>query len=139
MSSIYYTVFQNKNVFIPLRYLYPECSVFISEHDEVNQLQCLETSCPVDQGCMYVLAKRLSLLFEHLEDAQLVIAYYKLRSGRIRAGVFRREMEEPRVITCNPSALTKFQREGNSFEWQPGSDFFEKKAELLIPQENLIR
>ena len=140
MNPIFYFVFSKKTVFIPLRAIYPECSSLIESHTSVENLQCLETSCPVDANCMGKLVPRINSLFEQDEDYELIISYYKLRnSTRVRAGVFYRDLSEPRVVTCNPFALKKFQRDGVTYQWFPNTDFFSYSYTELIKPETLIR
>lgn len=140
MNPIYYFVFSKKTLFIPLKALYPECSVYITEHTSVNNLQCLSTSCPVDKNCMGKLVPRVSALFDQDKDVKMIVAYFKERnSQRIRAGVFTRDLSEPGLVTCNPFALKKFQKEGVVYQWFPHSDFFTKEHRDLISPESLIR
>lgn len=107
----------------------------------MSPLQCLETSCPVDANCMATLVVRVNKIFDHVEGSELLIAYFKLPSGRIRAGVFTSDLSEARVTTCNKTALTKFQQEGTSYEWQPGVDFFKQEngQKLILPESLLTR
>lgn len=140
MKPIRYFVFCEKTVFIPLRTLFLECSTYITEHEAVENLQCLETSCPVDFNCMGKLVPRINTIFDQNKNFEVLIAYFKLKgSGRIRAGVFSRDLSEPYLITCNPFALKKFQKEGIIYEWFPNTEFFTNEYTDLIKPESLIR
>jgi len=136
-------VFQKHSIFIPLRYVYGECLTLIDKHDQLSPLHCLKNDvCPANIGCMDVLAKRVNYLFTHVvPEGKLLVAYFKYRDKpeSIRAGVFDRELSEPRVMTLNQSAFKKFQREGMSFTWMPTDDYWLMPRTLgLIPVENLL-
>lgn len=140
MNPIFYTVFHTKTIFIPLRYLYGECNTLIDPYPQVTPLQCLDTSCPVDMQCMHTLVHRVDMLFNKVPDAKMMVAYFKLPSGRIRAGIFHSDHRAPYLRTCNPSAMKKFQKEGTTFQWFPTEDYYlYKKPEQLIRPESLIR
>lgn len=139
MNPIYYTVFCKKTVFIPLKSLFPECSVLIAEHSQIENLQCLIDTCPANANCMASLVPRVNALFEENSEFEMIVAYFKHRSSsRIRAGIFTNDLAEPYVKTCNPSALRKFQREGITYQWFPNESFFKKSSDLIFP-ESLIR
>lgn len=85
---------------------------------------------------MDVLAKRINYLFTHvIPEGKQIIAYFKYRDrpDSIRAGIFTRDMQEPRVMTLNKSAFNKFQKEGISFTWVPNSEYL-----LMAPSTNVI-
>lgn len=92
---------------------------------------------------MDILAKRVNYLFTHVvPDAKQIIAYFKYRDRptSVRAGVFTRDMDEPRVMTLNQSAFKKFQQEGLSFSWFPTDEFLLVAPDpKLIPVKNLIK
>lgn len=138
----YYVIFHNKTAFIPFKYVYPECYVLRKDQPQVDPLHCLESDCPVDRGCMGILVKRLQYLYDNVlsEDVEMIIAYYKLPSGRIRAGVFHKDFREPNVITCNKSALAKFSKEGKTYMWVPRDEYYLLTADQhLIKPEDLLR
>ncbi|HEY8542911.1 MAG TPA: hypothetical protein VIL29_11045 [Pseudothermotoga sp.] len=91
---------------------------------------------------MDILAKRVNYLFTQvIPDGQQLIAYFKYRDkpSSIRAGVFDRELSEPKVMTLNQSAFKKFQREGLSYTWIPTDDYWLSPVEpKIIPVESLI-
>lgn len=143
MQQVAFFTFHDKTVFVPLKYIYPECFVLIEPYEQVSPLQCIyDDQCPANRGCMEILAKRINYFFTHVTPkAELLITYFKYRDrpNSIRAGVFDRELNEPRVMTLNQSAFRKFQREGLSFTWIPTNEFlFMGASNTLIPVENLI-
>jgi hypothetical protein len=136
-------VFQKHSIFIPFKYVYGECNTLIEKYDQLSPLHCLKNDmCPANIGCMDVLAKRVNYLFTHVvPDGKLLIAYFKYRDkpGSIRAGVFERDLGEPRLMTLNQSAFKKFQREGIAFTWIPSDDYLLMPKSLgLIPVQNLL-
>lgn len=85
---------------------------------------------------MDILAKRVNYLFTHVvPDSQQIIAYFKYRDrpDSIRAGIFTRDMKEPKLMTLNRSAFQKFQREGVMFRWIPNDEYL-----LMAPTSNII-
>lgn len=141
---ITFFTFQEKTVFIPLRYVYPECMKLIEPYDQMYPLRCLnEDGCPANMGCMDVLVKRVDYLFQNvMPDAELLLAYYKYRDrpDSIRAAVFYRDLREPRTIVCNKAAFKKFQKAGEMFAWSPTSSYLMLGSERnIIPVENLIK
>lgn len=145
MESIYYFRFQHKTAFVKLEYLFPECSLLIEGKDQLYPLKCLESSCPANANCMEGLAKRVHYFFDKVTlDAELIIAYFKYpdRPQSIRAGIFHRDMENPRVATLNPWAFKKFQKEGEAYKWLPPAEFYQLNNVLtspdILPVENLL-
>lgn len=137
MSSLFYVLVSRKTVLIPLRQLYPECQSYLVNLPAAENLQCLrEGRCSVDKGCMPVLAERVHKFFMYHEPSALqLLAYYKTPSGSIRAGVFTRQVDEPRVITCNQHGLQKLQKIGAVKEWTPDDSFYGN----LVSPSSLIR
>lgn len=85
---------------------------------------------------MPVLAERVHKFFMYHEPSALqLLAYYKTPSGSIRAGVFTRQVDEPRVITCNQHGLQKLQKIGVVKEWAPDDSFYGN----LVSSSSLIR
>ena len=143
-EAVVFFTFQKHSVFMPLRYIYPECMTLIEPYAQLSPLFCLNhDNCPANKGCMDILAKRVNYLFTHVvPDAKQIIAYFKYRDrpNSIRAGVFTRDMAEPVVMTLNQSAFKKFQREGLTFSWFPTDEFlFMAPEPKLIPVESLIK
>lgn len=130
------------SIFIPFKYLYPECLVLIDKGEKLSPLLCLKDSCPVNANCPSRLAKRVKFLFDHVApESKMIYAYFKYRDrpNSIRAGVFDRELNEPRVITLNKSAFEKFKKEGVIHQWNPPMDYWLLGgSDKLIPVENLL-
>lgn len=136
-EQVAFFVFQRHSVFMPLKYIYPECMQLIEKHEQLSPLHCLRNDhCPANKGCMDILAKRVNYLFTHVvPDSAQIIAYFKYRDrpDSIRAGIFTRDMKEPQMMTLNRSAFQKFQREGITFTWIPNDEYL-----LMAPSTNLI-
>lgn len=139
-----YFVFQTKTVFIPFRYIYPECLVLIEDEPKLYPLLCMKDNCHRNSNCAEKLAHRVHYFFDKVEPkAELMIAYFKYqdRPGSIRAGVFTASMDEPRLITCNRSAFQKFQRESEVFQWVQPNEFLliGGGSPTILPVESLVR
>lgn len=136
-EPVAFAVFQKHTVFIPFRYVYPECMKLIEGQPQLYPLFCLRNNqCPANRSCMDILAKRINYLFTSVvPHAQQIIAYFKYpdRPDSIRAGLFLRDMREPKVLTLNRSAFKKFQRDSTAFTWVPPTEYL-----LLAPSSNLI-
>lgn len=143
MTSVAYFVFQGHSVFVPLKFLYPECMVLIEPHEQVYPLQCLLTSCPADSRCMERLAKRVHFWFDKVvPDGVHLYAYYKYRDRpqSIRAGLFDKDLNEPRTIVLNQSAFRKFMKEGITYQWTPPESYWSMTgSDIIIPADALIR
>lgn len=142
-EPINFFVFQRHSVFMPFRYLYPECFVLIKPHQSLHPLFCLKNDiCPVNSNCMEVLAKRVDYLFTNLcTDGKQLIAYFSYpdRPKSIRAGLFTRDLSEPRLLTLNRSAFEKFRKEGVTYAWVPTDEFlFIGTSRTLIPASDLL-
>ena len=68
---------------------------------------------------MEKLAKRVKHIFDTFERTELLILYFKYRDHptRLRAGVFWRDLREPRLITMNPYAWEKLKEIGTVYEY----------------------
>ena len=111
---------------MPLRSVYPECLVHIEPHPQLYPLQCFRTSCPANKNCAEIIARRVNYLFTMvMPQAEMLILYYKYRDRpkSIRAGVFMRDLQEPRQMIVNPYAFKKFQKGGITYEWFPKDEF----------------
>lgn len=146
MEPIYYFRFQHKTAFVKLEYLFPECFILIEGKEKLHPLKCLEGMCSANANCMEGLAKRVHYFFDNVVlDAELIIAYFKYpdRPQSIRAGIFHRDMEEPRITVLNPWAFKKFQKEGDTYKWVPPEEFYQLGNVLtvpdILPAENLLR
>lgn len=142
-KPIHYFVAQGHSMFIPLRDLYPECLVLIEPHAQAFPLQCLQRPCNAMKGCPEILAKRVHYLFTNVcPEAQQIFAYikYRDRPNSIRAGLFDRNLADPRVIILNPYGFRKYRNEGLTYEWVPTDDYlFMGTSSGLLPASNLIR
>lgn len=134
--------FQGHSVFVPLKYVYPECFVLIDPHVQLSPMQCLRTSCPANANCATKLAKRVNFLFNHVvPEGKMIYAYFKYRDrpNSIRAAVFDREMDEPKVMVLNQSAFRKFMKEGIQQKWYPPVDYWlAGGSDKLISVEHLL-
>lgn len=120
--------------------------MLIQDHPQVFPLACFGPldSCPANVGCAEIIAKRINYLFEYVvPNSKQIIAYFKYRDmpDRIRAGVFDKALSNPRVVTVNPYAFKKFQREGTTMQWVATDSYLytTKDSTILIPETSLIR
>lgn len=69
---------------------------------------------------METLAKRVFNIFEAFPNAQLLLLYFKYRDrpGTTRAGVFWREMDEPRLVTLNRTGWERLKQIGTIYEYE---------------------
>lgn len=112
-----------KTLFTKFSNVYDECSFLINDLPKAYQLMCLKTDCPRNANCMEKLAKRVKAIFDSFPNAQLLILYYKYRDSKsLKAGVFWREMDEPKLITMNPGAWEKMKELGVIYEWEMPTD-----------------
>lgn len=123
---------------IPLRYIYPECSELLKDLPKAENLLCFRAPCTRDKRCMNVLAHRVHTFFDRVlpEKVTHLFAYYKAPSGSIRAGVFTRDMDEPRVITCNQHAMKKLQEIGSVHTVTLDESFYNGS---FIPVSSLLK
>lgn len=144
-TPVTFFVVHEKTVFIPLRFVYPECAKLIATHDGMYPLKCLqEDGCSANMSCMDYLVPRVNYIFNEVCDSsvQMMVAYYKYpdRPNSIRAAIFHRDLREPSIMTLNPWGFRKFQREGKIFSWTPTSDYLNLGAHRgIIPVSNLIK
>lgn len=137
MHKVHYVVVSQKTALIPLRQIYPECSKLLADLPMASNLQCLSGPCPKDQRCMSTLAERVHLFFEHVAPSVThLLTYFKTPSGSIRAGIFTREMGEPRVITCNPHGMQKLQSIGAVHSTILDESFFRNS---YVPVSSLLK
>jgi len=91
---------------------------------------------------MDVLAKRLNYLFTFVApDVKLIITYFKYRDrpDSIRAGVFDRDLNNPKVIVANQANFKRFQKEGVAFTLYPPDDYWlMKTSNQLLPVKSLL-
>lgn len=142
-QPIAYFIVQDKTVFMPLKFLYSECFYHIEKLDQVYPMRCFVDNCPVTANCGEILARRTNYLFERLfPQAEMLIAYYKYpdRPRSIRAIILNEDFSDPRVVTLNPWAFKKFQKEGIPYKWFPTEEYsFMSGSKGLLPVESLLR
>lgn len=141
----FFTV-NEKSLFLPFRYLYPECLLLIEKHLQAFPLLCLKSDCPANKNCMEVVAKRVNYWFTHIEPkAELMFAYFKYRdSTSLRAGVFNKNLDEPKYMVLNPSGFAKLQRENSIIkQYNPSMEYLNingvQQLPQIIPVTSLIR
>lgn len=126
-EPISYFIFQDKTMFIPLRFVYPECFFHIKDYPQLFPMKCfIEDACPAKANCADVLVNRVHYLFEKVApNVDVIIAYFKYhdRPNSIRGAVFRRSLDPPTVSVLNPYAFRKFQREGTTYQWIPTNEY----------------
>lgn len=141
-EDIHFFVFRDKVVFIPLRYLYPECLFLIKDNEALSPLICLQNnSCHVGASCMEMLAKRIHYILNYLEpSAELIIAYFK-QGTRIRAGIFTHTFDNPRVTTINPYAFRSLQKKSVAKRWTPSLEFcgLSKVSDVISPSSLIVK
>lgn len=124
----YFVIFSTKTAFWKMQDIFPECFLYREHTPQIDPLKCLleDNACHVNHNCMEVLAKRINVLFQEvLPSVNVIVLYFKRRgSQRYGAGLFWRDMREPRVIPINLSAWNYIKQRGNIFTFSPNSSFF---------------
>jgi len=125
-GSILFLIFCEHTVFFKLDSIFPECYLHRDQMPRTDPLMCLYSNCPGNKNCMETLAKRIFVLFhEVITQADLIVLYYrKQTSDSLGAGLFWKDMREPRYITMNPSAWDLIKTRGLVFQFTPGPYFF---------------
>jgi hypothetical protein len=127
-SIIYFVVFSQKTAFLKLESIFPECFFYRDQSPQIDPLMCLleDNACTVGKNCIETIVKRLHVLFQEiLPGVNVIVLYYKKRGGTgVGAGIFWKDMREPRVITVNPFAWQKIKQRGAVYQFQPNSSFF---------------
>jgi len=145
-------------MFIPLKYLYPECTKLIESYPKMYPLRCLkDNGCPADQGCMDILAKRVLYLFEQVDPScAMLVAYYTYRDTKsLRGAVFQKDnklictngldlayakFNDPQILTINKSAFSKLQKDGKYFSWDPTPEYINFGLNrAIIPVSNILK
>lgn len=114
-------------LFMKLKDVYPECEFLISDLPQVFPLFCLRREgCTRNQNCMDKLVARTRYVFDTFPDAQTVLLYFRYRDrpDSHRAGVFWRDMREPRLITFNRAAWEKCKQVGTVYQWRLPDELF---------------
>lgn len=118
-------------LFLKLKDLFPECMFQIEDAPQLFPFICLrQESCPRNHNCMGKLVKRLEAVLEVWKDVDLVFLYFSWPDmpGSQRAGVFWRDMREPRYITFNRSSWEKMKAVGTIFRWHLDDSVFLSSA-----------
>jgi hypothetical protein len=126
-SIMYFVVFSSKTAFFKLDDIFPECLFYRDKSPQIEPLACLQedNACTEGRHCMETLSKRIFVMFEEVCDCDLLILYFKKRNYQgLGAGVFWKDMREPRIITMNPSAWSRIKMHGNVYRFNPGHEFF---------------
>jgi len=108
-----------RTLFTKLESVYAECFFLIEDQPKLYPFICLNSDCHRAANCMEKLAKRVKAIFDAFPEAKLLLLYFKYRDrpNSMRAGVFWRDLSEPRYITMNPGAWEKMKSIGTVFEW----------------------
>ena len=126
---------QTKTIFAKMREVYPECEFLIKDAPQLFPLRCLVDHCPRNANCMEKLAHRVKWFFDTFPKSELLILYfaYRDRPGSTQAGLFWRDMSEPRFITMNRSSWEKMKSVGTIYEYSlPDSLFLKKTGDSFI-------
>jgi hypothetical protein len=113
-------------LFLKLKDLFPECMFQIEDAAQLFPFICLRGSCPRNHNCMGKLVSRLKCVFDTWPDTHLVLLYFSWRDmpGSQRAGVFWRDMREPRYITFNRTGWEKLKTIGTVYKWHVPDELF---------------
>jgi len=125
-GPIFFLVFCDQTIFFKLDSIFPECYLYREQMPRTDPLMCLYSACPANKNCMETLAKRIFVLFQEvIPQADLIILYYRKQcSSGLGAGLFWKDMSEPRYIIMNPSAWDMIKQRGYVFEFHAGSSFY---------------
>lgn len=127
-SIMYFVVFSTKSSFFKLQDIFPECFLHREHAPQIDPLKCLleDNACHVNHNCMEVLAKRVHILFQEvLPSVEVIVLYFKKRGSQsYGAGLFWRDMREPRAITMNPFAWSRVKQRGSIYTFSPNQSFF---------------
>lgn len=123
----------NKSLFIKMKEVYPECEFLIEDESKLFPFICLISDCHRNANCMEKLANRVKYIFDQFESAELLVLYFRYRDfpKRHRAGVFWRDMREPRYIVMNPYSWERLKMRGIIYEWELPSSLFLRTSSLV--------
>jgi hypothetical protein len=151
-EPLYYFVFQEKSAFIPLRYIYPECSILIESHPKVEPLQCFCTSCPANQSCAEIIVKKVHYLFTHLfPKVEMLFIYFRFKDGgfysqgewipSLGALVCDKDLNEPKWMKINRWGFNKCKTEGITMMWMPTDEylFMSPSSDIIVPENHLVK
>lgn len=114
-------------IFMKLNDLFPECQFLIEGADQLYPLFCLENDmCPRNANCMAKLVKRVQYVFDTFEEADLLMLYFRYPDmpNSHRAGIFWRDMREPRYTVFNRSMWARMKEIGAVYEWTLPDNLF---------------
>lgn len=122
-----------KTLFFKLDELYPECNFLIEDEPKLHPLICLVGTCHRNSNCMEKLVNRLKWLFDQFPKVELILLYFKYRDRlqSIRAGVFNKEFDEPRLIVMNQGGWSKMKELGIVYELHLPDSLFLSSPEKL--------
>jgi len=128
----YFVVLSSNSAFFKLQDILPECFLYREQSPRLEALVCLrENACHVGHNCMETLVQRARALFEELlPTVSVLVLYFRKLDGGYRAGLFWRDMREPRVITMNPYAWERVKARGKIFQFLPSESFFLGKSDV---------
>lgn len=128
---MYFLEIQKKTLLTKFVEVFPECEFLIQDQDQLFPLRCLLGDCHRNSNCMETLVRRIKYIFDRFEDAHLLVLYFKYRDNpkQLRAGVFWRDLREPRYIVVNPYAWEKLKEIGTVYEWNLPDSLFLGKTE----------
>ena len=122
-----------RTLFIKLTSLFPECEFLISDVEKLHPLICLRGVCHRNANCMDKLVRRVKYVFDTFKEAKLLILYFSYRDqpGSQRAGVFWRDLREPRYFVMNRTGWEKMKEIGIVYDWPiPDSIFLPSEDKL---------
>jgi hypothetical protein len=123
----YFVVLSSKSAFFKLDNVLPECSLYQELAPKLEPLVCLrENVCHVGRNCMDTLVRRVHTLFgELLPTVQVLVLYFRKRTRPgYGAGLFWRDLREPRVITMNSYAWKTVCSRGRVYQYTPSESFY---------------
>jgi len=123
----YFVVLSSKSAFFKFNDVFPECSLYQENTPRLEPLVCLrENVCHVGHGCMDTLVKRVQALFgELLPSVSVLVLYFRKRNlPGYGAGIFWRDLREPRVIIMNSYAWERVKIRGKVFQFTPNESFY---------------
>ena len=117
-------------LFAKLDDVFPECGLLIKESDRMERFQCFIDSCHVSANCMERLVRRVKPMFDTFPTVDLIYLHYRRRSdNRMRAGLFWRDVREPRLLSVNTYAWERMKTYGQVFIYEPPPGFYGIGAE----------
>ena len=123
----YFLTLAEKTAFFKLNDIFLECSLYREASPNIPPLICLrENSCTVGRNCMESLVPRIHKLFDILDrNIKLILLYYRYpNSERLGAGVFWKDLTEPRSIILNPHGWRLIKSRSEIFKFIPEKDFY---------------